>query len=604
MIVLFLFLIAPVAGLSQTAREEAGGSTIAKVGTKFISEREFQERFELTPAFGKRSATQLDEEKLEFAYSLVAEKLLAQQAVEQGIEREAPVRGAIENIRRLLARDELFRREVSSTVRVSQAEIADGMKKALRELVLKYLYFPDRQDAEFVRRQIRTLRDFDRLRIDTSMSFLRDTVTLSWGNADEEIEKAAYALKKGVVSPVVPAGSGFYILAIDAEHTSRFYGGMQPGVFHERIEEKLRSRKEKARMEEFVHQLMARDTAYGRPAPLEALSAALREIVTRSVTDTSVALTPAIATELRSRSWPIPMDSLVVIGAEVWSLDAVLDKLGGAGFDFGLKSAEEIFDTMNFQLKVWTQQELLAQEGLRRKLDAEPEVRDRLEMWKEHITAEALKNRVQAEATVKPAETWSFMASQDATLKIPRVQIRVLRTDSLTTMQKAMNDLVAGTSFASVVRRWSQDSAAKVSGGLTDLFSVTNEPFGPLAWEMNVGERQGPLRLADGIYLFELVRKERPPSMSDTSFVSRYRKAASDLAELKRKGHVDNYLARLGSRLGFAVYEDRVKQMHLSPIPMVTYRLLGFGGRMFEVPFVDKQTDWLAIEAGKAQTVQ
>ena len=29
---------------------------------------------------------------------------------------------------------------------------------------------------------------------------------------------------------------------------------------------------------------------------------------------------------------------------------------------------------------------------------------------------------------------------------------------------------------------------------------------------------------------------------------------------------------------------------------MMTYRLLGFGGRMFEVPFVEKLIDWLNVE--------
>ena len=33
----------------------------------------------------------------------------------------------------------------------------------------------------------------------------------------------------------------------------------------------------------------------------------------------------------------------------------------------------------------------------------------------------------------------------------------------------------------------------------------------------------------------------------------------------------------------------------VSGIPMVTFRLLGFGGRMFEVPFVRKQIDWLDV---------
>jgi hypothetical protein len=34
---------------------------------------------------------------------------------------------------------------------------------------------------------------------------------------------------------------------------------------------------------------------------------------------------------------------------------------------------------------------------------------------------------------------------------------------------------------------------------------------------------------------------------------------------------------------------------------MMTYRILGFGGRMFEVPFVERQIDWLSIESPSSQ---
>ena len=39
--------------------------------------------------------------------------------------------------------------------------------------------------------------------------------------------------------------------------------------------------------------------------------------------------------------------------------------------------------------------------------------------------------------------------------------------------------------------------------------------------------------------------------------------------------------------------------VRVTPLPMLAYRLLGFGGRMFDVPFVQPQTDWLNEEPPK-----
>ena len=57
---------------------------VARAGNAFISEREFQERFELTPGLYRHRKAQLEQEKLTFLYSMIAEKLLAQEARERG----------------------------------------------------------------------------------------------------------------------------------------------------------------------------------------------------------------------------------------------------------------------------------------------------------------------------------------------------------------------------------------------------------------------------------------------------------------------------------------------------------------------------------------
>jgi hypothetical protein len=35
----------------------------------------------------------------------------------------------------------------------------------------------------------------------------------------------------------------------------------------------------------------------------------------------------------------------------------------------------------------------------------------------------------------------------------------------------------------------------------------------------------------------------------------------------------------------------------------MTFRILGFGGRMFEVPFVERQVDWLTAEVPQTTIV-
>ena len=57
-------------------------------------------------------------------------------------------------------------------------------------------------------------RDLDRLTLDPTMHAMKDTATVHWGDADEAIEQAAYALDRSALSPVVRAGDGCYILRL------------------------------------------------------------------------------------------------------------------------------------------------------------------------------------------------------------------------------------------------------------------------------------------------------------------------------------------------------------------------------------------------------
>lgn len=113
---------------------------------------------------------------------------------------------------------------------------------------------------------------------------------------------------------------------------------------------------------------------------------------------------------------------------------------------------------------------------------------------------------------------------------------------------------------------------------------------------MNVGERRGPLYLKDDYIFFELIKKEFPAGVTDSSFDSMMQKVALDAYHLKQKKALDAFLARSAQQRGYNIYADRLKLLKVTNVPMMTYRILGFGGKMFAVPFVSRQVDWINVE--------
>lgn len=96
-IALTLLICLTTIGFSQNFfKSEIKNDTIAKVGDKAITVRDFIERYELTVWRGKEKKTQVDKNKLEFLYSMIAEKLLAFKGLELGLDKDPEIQRAIQ----------------------------------------------------------------------------------------------------------------------------------------------------------------------------------------------------------------------------------------------------------------------------------------------------------------------------------------------------------------------------------------------------------------------------------------------------------------------------------------------------------------------------
>jgi hypothetical protein len=115
-------------------------TVLARAGDATISEKEFLERFEMLPGLQRHRAGRLEESKLELLYSLIAEKLMAQEAKQRKLDEDKGFRTSFEEVRRMLARDQLYREEVSGKVRVSPQELTRGIERALKEVLISFIY--------------------------------------------------------------------------------------------------------------------------------------------------------------------------------------------------------------------------------------------------------------------------------------------------------------------------------------------------------------------------------------------------------------------------------------------------------------------------------
>jgi|GEM_PF-929370 len=597
--------LSTIAGISR-AQENAQPpeKVIARAGDFFISEKEFLERYELLPGFGRHARSHADARKLEVLYSIIAEKLLAQDAASRGLEGDSVLALALLETRKLLARDAMYKREVIAKSAVSPQEIATGIAEALLELTVRYVYFEKAEDAAFVRAQMRRYEDFRGLRIDSSFHALRDTATLVWGEAEPAIERAAYHLKKNEISPVVRAGTGYYILIVSGVRRNFTYASLASDVLRERVLTILRRRKEKARLEEFAPGILRGKTGYASPVPLNRLIAAFGKVYRRGARDSIVYLTPERAAAIDSICGPSLGDTLAVAGSRVWTTGDVVAMLTDQGFGVRRTALGSIPLRLNTELEGLVQRELMGEEALRRGLDTAADVRREVEVWRESFLASLDRERIAGETGVTDPDVWATLRWRDSSVAVPQVQLRELRTSTFAQMESAMDELAHGAPMEEVVKRWSGDPEARRTGGLTPYFPVTDRsPLGAIASGLRPGDRYGPVGLPGGPLYFEVAGKKEAPLDRDTSLARRFAGARKETLAMKQRRALTLRLAALAREKGVDVYEDRLRALQVTPIPMMTFRILGFGGRMLAVPFVTPELDWLDVDVRKENTV-
>ena len=563
----------------------------------YISEQEFLERYELLPWQYRNRANNIEESKLVFLYSLVAEKLLAQEALERHIDQDSMYLQAIAGIKKMLARDQLYREEISGKINISKKEVQKAIIDAKRKLFVSFLFFEDSTDAAFVRKQLKNCTQFSRFQIDTTMAVLRDTATLLWGEAEAPIEQAAFRLKKGECSPVVKASTGFYILHVEKDLPNEFYVSMQAHVLFERVETTLRLRKEKARLDEYLQDVLKAKIGFSLPRPFTFVAKTLTEVWKNESPASETMITDSLLEVLTIRCHSILQDTMVVVGSSYWSVEDVLSRLRGKIFTIDPRRTTGIAVQLNNHIRVLVGQELLAEEALSRNLDERWSVSKELDIWRQQILAKYEEMDILRNVQVSDQEVFQYISETNPGMQYPRVQIRELHTKDVRSMEQALEELHAGTSLESVIRKRSSDSLTAQSGGLSEKFAInTRSPLGMVAWKMQVGDHQGPLKVNNEYIFFELLKKEFPARLTDSVFTSSMQTAASAARRLKQKKTLDVFIAKSAQQRGFDVYADRLKLLHVSNTPTMTYRILGFGGRMFAAPFVTRQVDWIGVE--------
>jgi hypothetical protein len=435
---------------------------VAKVGAQTITAGEFLSRYELTPGLQRHNPGKTDEKKAEFLFTLIAEKLLAQQARAEGLDRDTALLSAVQGVERLFVRDELYRREVREKVSVTEKEIQQAMAMAQQDCKVYFLFAPAKATADSLFGLIAGGRPFESFSASVSRPSTwdgPDSAVTRWGDADERMESVVYGLKLSQTSPPVHLDDGYYIVKLKGKSITFLAGEQERKSLRERVEQILRKRKEQKRMFEFNAsalqntrvEIKAKATKRIITALFDAYRASVSAYVRQSDT-AQFALTDALVQAALAADREDADAPYVQYPHGAWTLATTLEKMRIAGLAVDKPTLTRVRFAFEGRLHDLIDQENLTQLGYARQLQHSAAVQKELGPWRDWYLAQMYKNTIGDTLT----------ASQE---EVENEKWR-LRNDSL-----AMQD--TSTARASVIAMKLRYFSDRKLGKLADKFGIT-----------------------------------------------------------------------------------------------------------------------------------
>jgi hypothetical protein len=244
-------------------------------------------------------------------------------------------------------------------------------------------------------------------------------------------------------------------------------------------------------------------------------------------------------------------------------------------------------------LKKIVEGELLAREAMKKHLQNTAEVRHDLGIWSDYWSAIALAKMISDTIKVTDDEIAASMVKKNPALGNSNyVDIREIFSDSLRKLLQLAIRIRHGESLAELAGTLTERKEWRVRQGQSGFFPIVEHPtIGVAAVKADTGILVGPLRTEHGYSLFKVLGKRLRRGLDQTldslAIVSR-----DELIAQKQDEAIERYVATLADRFPVMIKHENLSKLQIQPFPMVTKRLIGFGGAIPAAPPLAPLTEW------------
>lgn len=575
---------------------------VARVGNLSISDEEFRERFEMTPGFNRQKKNSEESNKIEFLFTLVAEKLWALEALNRNLDTAEAIKFSTNAFEKMFVRDVLFKKEIQDRINITEDELSYGLIKYSNKLYVNFLFSEDADEINSLSNLINEGVPFDSILAESPEKDEQKTPKeIVFGQMDENIEDVLYDLKVGENTEPILTPDGWYIFKLVNRSEQKLMSESDKETTLKNIKKIIEARKLIEREKEFyidffkdkkveiepeIFEKLAREISSIFEKKKKAFAIDDNELINLDVNDI-LKIESDLGKDKASQIF-IKFENNPVTTKEYLN-SLIFDGFNSKDFKINIIRA-----SLDKRIKGDIEKELLYREGAERGYNNLPEVKAQVELWREHYLSEMIKDEFRDSISVTNDEVFQYYKQNNKPESYPMlVNIVEVLTDSLENAVKVLNDLNSGIDIKILAKKYNKREWTKKKDGEYGLFPITQYgEIGQIASSMDIGDIYGPLKLKEGYSVFKLIDKQDEKFIPPKPFERFKDQYKQDLIFQKLYKRMTDFTYELAIKYGVDLDLNDLENIKVTSLPSFGIRYLGFGGKITAVPLLAPNADW------------
>lgn len=585
---------------------------IAEIGNHKITENDFKLRYELSPFVSDNSKFNQEIIKADFLLSMIAEYLWYLDALEKGLSNSENFKFYFKPLEDIFLRDYLFKEEVESKIKITSTDLAKAIEKSQFKLKSKIINSEDSTKILRVYELLQNNYSIDSIFKIPEFAFLpsRDFEIVLGSLKDEEVEDYLFTLNPHEFTSPIRSEIGWIIFYIKEKSFTPVDISNQQ--ITDNIKNVIESRRRMIVAEKYLQSLLNNNTFDIDDTVFNKVFEIIYKTILQKTENNSDSIHASyllndrdyrnIKSELGNSFLQKALFKIENQNITVW------DFLANLAFEeqkFKSKDRQKIYAQLVKHIKNFVVQQRLVYEAKKKNLNQNKQLKDELDKWKIHYLATQLKFTYLDSARISEREIIDYYNNEmkkDKRNFLLRLQI--LNFDNLEDVENTLNRISNGENFDEISKSYGKTDTLVNEMGVTEL--LPHFYFGELgliASNLNLNEVYGPINRQGRYTLLKVLEKKELSDTIDVNFENAKNYIQNYLFQKKFNEKVIKRSIQLVDKYGVKIYDDVLKNIQTTSIPMFVHRFMGFGGKIAAVPLLDNWFKFINPSEFKAKVL-